>query len=128
MLIERKIQFTQGNSKIAIILNNTHRIFWQAHGRNFTRACISYGNAYPINARNSIFRNFYDSNATQVRFVIIFLACVLLRYIIKYIIIVYMYDWTSLSVTSSSPVTHQLRVCCHFCTLSVYQDFQVRLP
>ena len=63
VLIERKIQFTQGNSKIAVVLNDAHRIFAQAHGRNFTRACISYGNAYPINARNSIFRNFYDSNS-----------------------------------------------------------------
>ena len=79
MLIERKIQFTQGNSKIDVVLNNAHRIFRHARGRNFTRACISYGNAYPINARNSIFRNFYDSNATQAPFVIIFLACVLLE-------------------------------------------------
>ena len=80
VLIECKIQFTQGNSKIAVVLNNAHRIFRQAHGRNFTHACMSYGNAYPINARHSIFRNFYDSNATQARFVAnYFLACVLLE-------------------------------------------------
>ena len=78
-LIKRKIQFTQGNSKnlIAVILNNAHRIFRRVRCRNFTHACISYGNVYPISARNSLFRNFYDSNTAQARFVFIFFACVL---------------------------------------------------
>ena len=58
VLIERKIQFTQGNSKIAVVLSDAHRIFKHAHSRNYTHACISYRNAYPINTRSSIFRNF----------------------------------------------------------------------
>ena len=73
-LIKRKIQFMQENSKIAVILNNAHRIF--SH-RNFTRACMSYGNAYPISARNSLFRKFYDSNKRDSY--LFFFACVFIR-------------------------------------------------
>ena len=64
-LIKCKILRTQGYSKIAVVLSNAHRIFRHMCGRIFTRSCISYRNAYPINARSSIFRNIYDSNATQ---------------------------------------------------------------
>ena len=58
--------------EISVILNNAHRIF---SGWNFTHVCISYGNAYPINARNSIFMT------TQARFIFFFLACVLLEFV-----------------------------------------------
>ena len=62
---------------------HAYRIFRCACGRTITCMCIFYGNTYPINTRNSIFRSFYDSNATQARFVIIILfACVLLEQII----------------------------------------------
>ena len=64
MLIKRKIQFTQGNSKITIILNNAHHIFWCVRCWNFPRTCISYGNAYLMQRKR-------DSH---------FFACVLLEY------------------------------------------------
>ena len=74
MLKKHKIQFTQGNSKIVVILNNAHQIFRRARCRNFTRACISYGNTYPISARKFAinFGNLNDSNTAQARLVFIF--------------------------------------------------------
>ena len=47
ILIKRKIQLTQGNRKITVILNNAHWILKHACDLNF----MCYGNAYPISAR-----------------------------------------------------------------------------
>ena len=50
MVIKHKIQFTQqGNSKIAVVLNNTPDNNLGMHSRNFMHTSrISHGNAYSI--------------------------------------------------------------------------------
>ena len=54
-LIKRKIQFTQGNSKIAVILINADRIFRRAQCRNFTHT-----RAFPMEMRIQLALDFYE--------------------------------------------------------------------